>query len=170
MVTAYTGMRQSELLGLRWCDVDFEAGCSTCGTSCLVRKQGEAREAHAAEDGAGERWIELAPALSRELARHSLASVLEADDFVFTTETGKPLYYRNVSRARTRQGSRPGWAQPGGSPAALVPRSASHGDHAPDPVGRRPGAGLSLRRSLEGLHDARPVRGRVRETKGERLW
>jgi integrase len=39
-----------------------------------------------------------APELSRELAKHSLGSSFSGDDdFVFTTETGAPMYYRNVS-------------------------------------------------------------------------
>ena len=39
--------------------------------------------------------LELAPELSRELAKHSLASPFSQDeDFVFTTKNGTPLYYR----------------------------------------------------------------------------
>jgi integrase len=49
------------------------------------------------ETRAGEQWIELAPELSRELAKHSLASSFsQEDDFVFTTATGAPMHFRNV--------------------------------------------------------------------------
>lgn len=47
---------------------------------------------------AGERHIDMAHELARELAKHRLASRFSKDDhFVFATETGKPVYYRNAS-------------------------------------------------------------------------
>jgi integrase len=94
----YTGMRQSEVLGLRWEDVDFEAGTIHVRhqLSRATRKQ-PARLVPLKTDAA-ERHIDLAPELARELAKHSLASRFsKPDDFVFATETGKPLYYRNAS-------------------------------------------------------------------------
>ena len=94
----YTGMRQSELLGLRWQDIDFDAG--TIHLRYQLSRATRAKRACvvALKTDAGERHIDIAPALARELARHSLASQhSKPEDFVFATETGKPLYYRNAS-------------------------------------------------------------------------
>jgi integrase len=66
---------------------------------------------------AAERHIDLAPELARELAKHRLASRFsKPGDFVFATETGKPLYYRNASargldKAADRAGLNPEGAQ-----------------------------------------------------------
>ena len=66
---------------------------------------------------AAERHIDLAPELSRELAKHRLASSFsKPEDFVFATETGNPVYYRNASargldKAADRAGLNPEGAQ-----------------------------------------------------------
>jgi integrase len=94
----YTGMRQSELLGLRWQDIDFDAG--TIHVRHQLSRATKTRPAHVLplKTDSGERHIDIAPALARELATHSLGSRhSKPEDFVFATETGKPLYYRNVS-------------------------------------------------------------------------
>jgi integrase len=94
----YTGTRQSELLGLRWQDIDFDAGTIHVRHQLSrATKTNPARVVPLKTD-AGERHIDIAPALARELAKHSLASRhSKPEDFVFATETGKPLYYRNAS-------------------------------------------------------------------------
>ncbi len=86
----YTGMRQSELLGLRWQDIDFDA--ATIHLRHQLSRATKAKPACvvALKTDAGERHIDIAPALARELARHSLASRhSKPEDFVFATETGK---------------------------------------------------------------------------------
>jgi len=66
---------------------------------------------------AGERHIDMAPELSRELAKHSLASRFsKEEDFVFSTESGKPVYCRNASargldKAADRAGLNPDGVQ-----------------------------------------------------------
>jgi integrase len=98
LTAVYTGMRQSELLGLRWEDIDFDAG--TIHVRHQLSRATKAKPARvvALKTDAGERHIDMAPALARELAKHSLCSRhSEPETFVFATETGKPLYYRNVS-------------------------------------------------------------------------
>jgi integrase len=109
----YTGMRQSELLGLRWCDIDFDAGTIHVRHQLSrATKTNPARVVPLKTD-AGERHIDIAPALARELAKHNLASRhSKPEDFVFSTETGKPLYYRNTSargldKAANRAGLNP---------------------------------------------------------------
>jgi integrase len=98
MVAAYTGLRQSEVLGLRWQDMDFENGVLHVRHQLSRATADKPAALKPLKTRAGERWIELAPGLARELAKHSLASSFsEAEDFVFTTETGAPMYFRNVS-------------------------------------------------------------------------
>lgn len=88
MVTAYTGLRQSEVLGLRWQDVDFENGVLHVRYQLSRATTDEPATLKPLKTRAGERWIELAPELARELAKHSLASGFsKPEDFVFTTET-----------------------------------------------------------------------------------
>lgn len=96
--TAYTGMRQSELLGLRWGDVDFEAGTIHVRHQLTRATRKQPARVVPLKTDAAERQIDLAPELARELAKHSLASAFsKPEDFVFSTETGKPIYYRNAS-------------------------------------------------------------------------
>jgi len=96
--TAYTGMRQSELLGLRWGDVDFEAGTIHVRHQLTRATRKQPARVVPLKTDAAERHIDLAPELARELAKHSLASAFsKPEDFVFSTETGKPIYYRNAS-------------------------------------------------------------------------
>jgi integrase len=95
---AWTGLRVSEALALRWEDIDFD--------------RHEVRVRHQLDDHgdlkhpktrAGVRTVPLLPILEEELRRHrkrQLAVGLVADDrLVFTTATGKPLDRHNV---RTR--------------------------------------------------------------------
>ena len=90
----FTGLRQSELLGLRWGDVDFQAGV------VRVRRQ-------LGRDGAlvppktrgSVRDVVMMPSLSKMLAAHRLASAYSADgDFVFASLTGGPMHHRNILR------------------------------------------------------------------------
>lgn len=90
----FTGLRQGELLGLRWEDVDLDAGL------IRVRKQ-------LGRDGArvepkteqAKREVVLMPALSKLLREHKLASPSSRDsDPVFASERGTPLHYRNAVR------------------------------------------------------------------------
>lgn len=98
VAAAYTGMRQSELLGLRWGDVDFEAGTIQVRHQLSRATRDKPARVVPLKTDAAERHIDLAPELSRELAKHRLASPFSNEgDFVFVTETGNPVYYRNAS-------------------------------------------------------------------------
>jgi integrase len=114
---AYTGMRQSELLGLRWGDVHFEAGTIHVRHQLSRATKDKPARVVPLKTDAAERHIDLAPELSRELAEHRLASPFSRDeDFVFVTETGNPVYYRNASargldKAADRAGLNPEGAQ-----------------------------------------------------------
>ena len=89
-----TGMRLSELLGLQWQDVDFNAGV------IRVRRQAD-RKGLMVEPKTpqAKRAIVLPPALAKTLREHKMASGFKADtNLVFPTGTGRAQNGRNVSR------------------------------------------------------------------------
>jgi len=113
VVAAFTGLRRSELCGVRWCDVDLssktpgitvaqrvscvsgERPCTVCGGS-HVGRQIRAR----AKSDAGLRWVPLTGESVRELLAHRAAQELEREawacdysdhDLVFAREDGTPL-------------------------------------------------------------------------------
>jgi integrase len=93
----FTGVRQGELLGLSWGDVDFDAG--------LVRVRRQlARDGSMAPPKTPQavREIVLMPALARLLLRQrELAfarGLAGSDDLVFASGSGGPFHYRNVAR------------------------------------------------------------------------
>jgi integrase len=92
---AWTGLRVSEALGLRWEDVDFEH------REIRVRNQlGENGQLKPPKTNAGKRTIPLLPILERELRGHrrnQLALGLAGNEHLLcTTATGKPLDRHNV--------------------------------------------------------------------------
>jgi integrase len=89
---AFTGLRQSELLGLLWREVDFEDGY------VRVREQldRDGRRVPPKTDQAV-RDVALAPKLALMLKQHRVASSRSGDDdFVFVNEVGRPFNHRNV--------------------------------------------------------------------------
>jgi integrase len=102
---AFTGLRISEVLGLRWQDVDFVEGeLYVGGQLSLGSGTRPARRVELLKTQASERYVPIFPAVERELAR--LRNAEEAagrggdDDLVFLTRrTGQPLSQRNVGRA-----------------------------------------------------------------------
>ena len=97
----FSGMRLSELLGLRWQDVDLDAG--------LIRVRAQLSRAAKAKPArllplktdAGARDLVLLPELGKLLKEHKAAAFhrgyAKPEDFVFSTEIGTPFYGRNVS-------------------------------------------------------------------------
>jgi integrase len=88
----YTGLRQSELLGLVWRDIDFEGGFVRVRRQ-LDRKRGyvEPKTTQAIRE------VVLAPSLGRSLREHRLASLHSRDDDpVFANAAGRPFEHRNV--------------------------------------------------------------------------
>jgi integrase len=97
---AYAGLRLSEALGLRWRDVDFEAG--TVSVSAQLGPDGSRVPLKTA---ASEATVPLLPELAAELKAHrsrvagqALARV-QPDALVFTTARGRPHGRRNPLRA-----------------------------------------------------------------------
>ena len=99
-----TGLRQGELLGIRWQDLDLD-GATLCVAQALQRGKGVTFAAQKSDKSA--RTVAL-PAMTVEvLRRHrrsqvanqlKAASGWNAHSLVFVTDSGTPLDHRNVSR------------------------------------------------------------------------
>lgn len=111
---AFTGMRQGELLGLTWADVDLENGLIHVRQQLQRGRHNEPPRRVRLKTAAAEREIDIAPQLGAVLAAHKLASSYCGDsDFVFATETGSPIHYRNASaRGLTAAANRAGLNPP----------------------------------------------------------
>jgi integrase len=99
---AYTGLRQSEGLGLVWSDIDLEEGVLHVRKQLARKKRGEPVRRVPLKSERGERDVELLPELVTLLKRHKTKAFERAharpEDFVFSTDDGGPLFYRNVAR------------------------------------------------------------------------
>ncbi len=103
---ALSGLRQSELLALRWQDIDFDAGLlrvrhqlsrgTTKAPATLVplKTESSARE------------VVLVPALAALLREHRAKAMQRGqhapESFLFCTRSGRPLSQRNASRSLAR--------------------------------------------------------------------
>ena len=95
-VAVYTGLRISELLGLRWCDLILKTNSGALDVRHQLSRDGTLVEPKTAT---GRRHIPLANALVKQLNQHKLASNHSQDnDFVFASNTGTALNARNVVR------------------------------------------------------------------------
>jgi integrase len=97
-----TGMRLSELLGLRWQDVDFENGLIRVRHQLSRATRERPARLLPLKTDAGERVIdeladELLPLLRKHRAEAFRLRHARPEDFVFATLTGAPMYCRNVS-------------------------------------------------------------------------
>lgn len=97
-----TGMRQGELLGVRWADVDMAAG--TIGVRRQLLRHGGFAEPKTAR---GRRQIDIPPSALATLGKHRREQNIERlacgpewqdNDLVWCTHAGKPLGHRNVLR------------------------------------------------------------------------
>jgi integrase len=96
LTPAMTGLRRSELLGLRWRDIDWEAQrVRVRNTYVLGEHSGQGKS-----DLSTRRSVPLADGVFRELDRWSKRTVFDAeDDLVFAhPQTGNPLDASKVSR------------------------------------------------------------------------
>lgn len=95
IVAIYTGLRISEILGLRWQDIDLTEG--------VIRVRGQlerkSRALTAPKTPAGIRDVPISPLLVAELRRHRVGSRFsQAAHFVFCSKTGEPLDRGNVRK------------------------------------------------------------------------
>jgi len=92
---AYTGLRVSEALGLRLCDLDLEAGLVRVRQQLSHRRLPKPLKTEAAR-----REVVLAPQLVPTLRQHLLvANHREPDDLVFATASGRGLDYVKIWEA-----------------------------------------------------------------------
>jgi len=93
-VSVLTGIRQGEALGLRWQDLDVKAG--VVRVRWQLDRQGNLVEP---KTNAARRDVPIPASLARMPVEHRLASNdSDEADFVFASETGGPMHYRNIVR------------------------------------------------------------------------
>jgi len=95
----YTGMRQGEILGLPWSNVDFSSGLITVKQQLQRPRSGRGAEIAPTKTGAGTRTVVLLPQLGSILAARRLRSPFSDDeDFLFATGPTTPTHYSRANR------------------------------------------------------------------------
>ena len=109
---AFLGLRQSEVLGLVWGDLELEEGVGNITAQLNRKKRGEPARRVPTKTDRGVREVDLLPDLVALLKRHKAEAFASGharpEDFVFSTAEGRPFYYRNVTRAFTTAADRAG--------------------------------------------------------------
>jgi integrase len=96
----YTGMRQSELLGLTWDDVEIPGGRVHVRAQLSRARSGAPCCRVRLKTRSARRQIPLSPQLAALLRGHREASKFNAaSDWVFATRNGTPFHQRNVQRS-----------------------------------------------------------------------
>jgi len=91
---AYTGLRISEALGVRWKDMDFDAGVLR-----VHQQLGRDRVPKRLKTPAARREVILAPPVTKRLRERWLVSSYKgSDDLVFCNSIGRGLDYRDVGK------------------------------------------------------------------------
>jgi integrase len=92
VTAAFTGMRSSELRGLRWSDVDFD------NKVVHVRRRADYRRAIGyPKSAAGTRTIPLIDLVANPLRAHRVASRWgDADDYVFCNSAGRIAFHQSI--------------------------------------------------------------------------
>jgi integrase len=94
MMASSTGLRASELRGLRWSDVDLKVG------ELHVRQRADRwNKIGPPKSEAGRRAIPLGPALALALKEWKLACPKSEHDLVFPTSTGAVDHHKNMLRS-----------------------------------------------------------------------
>jgi integrase len=118
---AYAGLRVSEVLGLRWDDLDFDG--KRISVSRQLDPDGTIRDV--TKTTASSAQVPLLPALERELRAHRSRQagidlqLTRRDALVFTTAHGKPQSRRNALRAVHRAAEAVGLNREGVEPVGL---------------------------------------------------
>lgn len=100
-VLAYTGLRLSEALGLRWQDVDFVECELRVRAQLSLARRGKPARLVPLKTAASERDVPMMPAVERALVEHLAAGQRAGrgrdGDLVFVSRRGTPLSQRNVA-------------------------------------------------------------------------
>jgi integrase len=100
----YTGMRLSEVLGLSWNDVDFNAGVIHVRHQLARGLRGVPPHRIPPKTCASVREIPLLPQLAAVLRQHKRGSrFTSGSDYVFATGRGTPFLHHNVSKRVLRR-------------------------------------------------------------------
>ena len=103
----FTGMRRSELLALRWCDVDLLL-CQAYITRTLHHLRTGEIVIRAPKSAKGRRMVSLSPSAAllfqehrdkQEVQRVMLGVPLKDDDLIFSNHEGKPILPDSVTHA-----------------------------------------------------------------------
>lgn len=103
----YTGLRRSELLGLRWCDLDLELASLSVVQTLHRLRTGE-YVIRQPKSQKGRRLVAMSPSLAillreykrnEELSRRMLGLELLPSDLVFSHPDGTPLRPNSITRA-----------------------------------------------------------------------
>jgi integrase len=97
-LAAWTGMRRGEIVGLRWQDVDLEAGVLNVQRARVVVKSNDVREGDT-KTGRGRRSIELDVVTLAALKAWHERQDQDRDGLIFTAEDGQGLHPTHVTRA-----------------------------------------------------------------------
>src|SRR6266545_2800475 len=101
---AYTGMRLSEVLGLSWDDVDFNAGVIHVRHQLARGRRGVPPHRIPPKTCASVREIPLLPQLAAVLRQHKRDShYTSSSDYVFATSRGSAFLHHNVSKRVLRR-------------------------------------------------------------------
>ncbi len=101
---AYTGMRLSEVLGLSWDDVDFNAGVIHVRHQLARGRRGVPPHRIPPKTRASVREIPLLPQLAAVLRQHKRSSrFTRGCDYVFATSRGTAFLHHNVSKRVLRR-------------------------------------------------------------------
>jgi len=104
LTAAFTGLRASELRGLRWADVDLDK------RELHVRQRVDKRNvAGPPKSSAGDRKVPLPPIAANTLREWKLACPKGRGDLVFPTGTGQAEYHSNI----VNRGLIPAWIAAG---------------------------------------------------------
>jgi len=98
-IAATTGMRLSEIAGLRWKDVNLETGYITVNRSLHWKKEGEKREWYVKEtkNGSSRRTIKISAKDVNLLQEHKEKNMVTGEDFVCVNAEGNPLAKDSIS-------------------------------------------------------------------------
>jgi integrase len=88
-LAAFTGMRQEEILGLKWEDIDWEA------KQVQVQRTFTSGRVFATKSKTSNRRVDLGPTLMLELKKWKLASGNNELGLVFCNEAGNPVDHNN---------------------------------------------------------------------------
>jgi len=112
VVAIHSGMRPSELLALRWADVDLDTGFVSIQRGLTWNRKGGGYEVGPPKTASSNRCIVLPASARQALSKHrvrqheerlALGSAYSDSDLVFATTIGTPLQPRNVIGATSNQ-------------------------------------------------------------------